>query len=58
MQFTTTGRETVSLNMKKQKILGAIIVNKLEIKKFRENSEFPVYIESIMMRSSHLTCFW
>ena len=49
MQFRTTGRKTLGLNMKKQKFLEAIIVNKLEIKKFRENSEFPVYILSIMI---------
>ena len=57
MQFRTTGRKTLTLNMRKQKILGAITMNKLEIKKFRENSEFPVYILSIIMRSSHLTSF-
>ena len=33
MQFKTTGKETFGLNMKKQKILGSIIINKLEIKK-------------------------
>ena len=40
MQFKTTGKETLSLKMKKQKILGTSIINKLEIKKMRENSEF------------------
>ena len=56
MEFRTTGKEILGFNIKKQKILGAIIMNKLEIKKIRENSEFPVYILSIMLRS-HLTCF-
>ena len=40
MQFKTTGKETLGMNMKKQKILGTIIINKLEIKKIRKNSEF------------------
>ena len=57
MQFKTTGKETLGLKTKKQEILGAIIINKLEIKKFRESTEFPVYILSILMKSSHLTCF-
>ena len=40
MQFKTTGKKTLGLNMKKHKILGTIIINKLEIKKIKENSEF------------------
>ena len=40
MQFKTTGKETFGFNMKIQKILGSIIINHLEIKKIRENSEF------------------
>ena len=40
MQFKTTGKKTLGMNMKKQKILGTIIINKLEIKKIRKNSEF------------------
>ena len=43
--------------MKKQKLLGAIAMNNLEIKKFRTNSAFPVYILTIMMNSSHLMYF-
>ena len=35
MQFRTTGKETLGLNMKKWKILGAIIIKKLGIKKIR-----------------------
>ena len=57
MQFRTTGKETLGLNMKKHKILGAITLNNLEIIKFRKKSEFPVYILTIMIKSSHLTCF-
>ena len=41
MQFRTTGNETLGLNIKKQKMFGAIIMKKLEIKN-RENSEYPV----------------
>ena len=54
MQFRTAGKDTLDLKIKKQKVLDAIIISKLEIKKFRENSEFPVYILSILMRSSHV----
>ena len=57
MQFKTTRKETLGLNTKKQKILGAIIMNKLQIKKIKENLEFPVYILSVMMRRYRLTCF-
>ena len=57
MQFKTTGKETLGLKIKKQEILGAITINKLEIKTLRESSEFSVYIISILMKSSHLTCF-
>ena len=57
MKFRTTGKETLDLDMKKQKLLGAIIMNNLEIIKFRKKSEFPVYVLTIMMKSSHLACF-
>ena len=57
MKFRTTGKETLDLDMKKQKLLGAIIMNNLEIIKFRRKSEFPVYVLTIMMKSSHLACF-
>ena len=57
MLFKTTGKETLGWNMKKQKLLGAIAMNNLEIKKFRTNSAFPVYILTIMMNSSHLMYF-
>ena len=40
MQFRTTGKETLSLNMKKWKILGAIIINKLEIQKLDKIQNF------------------
>lgn len=59
MQFRTAGKETLDLKIMKEKILGILVIikNKLEIKKIRENSEFPVYILSILMRSSRLTRF-
>ena len=59
MQFRTAGKETLDLKIMKEKILGILVIikNKLEIKKIRENSEFPIYILSILMRSSRLTRF-
>ena len=59
MQFRAAGKETLDLKIMKEKILGILVIikNKLEIKKIRENSEFPIYILSILMRSSRLTRF-
>ena len=59
MQFRTAGKETLDLKIMKEKILGILVIikNKLDIKKIRENSEFPIYILSILMRSSRLTRF-
>ena len=59
MQFRTAGKETLDLKIMKEKIVGILVIikNKLEIKKIRENSEFPIYILSILMRSSRLTRF-
>ena len=59
MQFRTAGKETLDLKIMKEKILGILVIikNKLEIKKIRENSEFPIYILSVLMRSSRLTRF-
>ena len=59
MQFRTAGKETLDLKIMKEKILGILVIikNKLELKKIRENSEFPIYILSILMRSSRLTRF-
>ena len=60
MQFRTAGKETLDLKIMKEKILGILVIikNKLELKKIRENSEFPIYILSILMRSSRLTRFY
>ena len=59
MQFRTAGKDTLDLKIMKEKILGILVIikNKLELKKIRENSEFPIYILSILMRSSRLTRF-
>ena len=40
MQFKATGKETLGLNTKKRKILGAVVMNKLEIKQLKKIRNF------------------
>ena len=53
MQFKTTGKETFGLNMRKHKILGSIIINKLEIKKIEKIRNFleKLSFNALLVRS-------
>ena len=53
MQFKTTGKETFDLNMKKQKMLRSIIINKLEIKKIEKIRNFleKLSFNALLVRS-------